>query len=79
MEPVGEQPTSAEPKSNGALVGAIIIIIILIVGGIYLWQSGVKEAAAPANVSEDFGTSDNPDVLEQDLESLDLDSLDEGL
>ena len=28
-----------EKKSNGALVGLVVIIIILIVGGIYIWQS----------------------------------------
>ena len=30
-----------EKKSNGALVGLVIIIIILIVGGIYIWQSSL--------------------------------------
>jgi hypothetical protein len=33
----------SEKKSNGALVGSIIIIIILVIGGIYIWQSKVKE------------------------------------
>ena len=31
-----------EKKSNGALVGSIIIILILVIGGIYIWQSKVK-------------------------------------
>jgi len=26
-------------KSNGALIGAVIVILILVLGGIYLWQS----------------------------------------
>jgi predicted cupin superfamily sugar epimerase len=34
-----------EKKSNGALIGSIIIIIILIVGGIYVWQSKVEPAS----------------------------------
>jgi heme/copper-type cytochrome/quinol oxidase subunit 4 len=32
----------SEKKSNGALVGSIIIIIILVIGGIYMWQSKIK-------------------------------------
>ncbi len=32
-----------EKKSHGALIGSIIIIIILIIGGIYVWQSKIKE------------------------------------
>lgn len=32
-----------EKKSYGALIGSIIIIIILIIGGIYIWQTKVKE------------------------------------
>ncbi|HNW71352.1 MAG TPA: hypothetical protein PKZ36_01425 [Candidatus Paceibacterota bacterium] len=32
-----------EKKSHGALIGSIIIIVILIIGGIYIWQSKVKE------------------------------------
>ncbi|MFA5932155.1 MAG: hypothetical protein WC793_02150 [Candidatus Paceibacterota bacterium] len=31
-----------EKKSNGALVGLIVIVVILILGGIYIWQSKVK-------------------------------------
>lgn len=33
-----------EKKSNGALVGSIVIIIILIIGGIYIWQTKVQKA-----------------------------------
>ena len=58
-----------QKKSNGALIGSIIIIIILIAGGIYIWQSKVQkviddkiqsENVAPAN---DEGLND----LEQDI------------
>lgn len=31
-----------EKKSNGALVGLVVIVVILILGGIYIWQSKVK-------------------------------------
>ena len=30
-------------KKHGALIGSIIIIVILIIGGIYVWQTKVKE------------------------------------
>jgi len=33
-----------EKKSNGAFVGLIIIIIILVVGGVYIWLSNKKAA-----------------------------------
>lgn len=59
-----------EKKSNGALIGSIIIIIVIIIGGIYVWQSKVKtysleiEDVVPAD-------TDKLNVLEQDLDTLD--------
>ena len=32
-----------EKKSHGALIGAIIVIVILIIGGLYVWQTKVKQ------------------------------------
>ncbi len=32
-----------DKKTYGALIGSIIIIVILIIGGIYVWQTKVKE------------------------------------
>ncbi|MDQ3076379.1 MAG: hypothetical protein M3Q34_04625 [bacterium] len=32
------EPTT-DKKSNGALIGAIVVILILVLGGFYLWQS----------------------------------------
>ena len=34
-----------EKKSHGALIGSIIIIVILLVGGMYVWQSKMKRDA----------------------------------
>lgn len=31
-----------ERKTSGAFFGLIIIIIILVIGGIYIWQSQIK-------------------------------------
>ena len=57
-----------EKKSNGALIGSIIIIIILIAGGIYVWQSKVnslpEESVTPADTAE-------LDSLEQELNTVD--------
>lgn len=69
-----------EKKSNGALVGLIIIVIILVVGGFYLWKVGSKEVTPPAENPTDIGgTSEDTLNIETDLNSIDLDSLDEGL
>ena len=58
-------------KSNGALIGSVIIIVILIIGGIYLWQKTVKEKPAPP--------SDDLADLEANLNAVDLESLDEEI
>ena len=60
-----------EKKSNGALVGLIVIVIILIIGGIYIWQLN-KNAVNPigeSQVSEQDSSELN--TLEQDLETTD--------
>jgi uncharacterized protein YpmB len=64
-----------EKKSHGALIGSIIIIIILIIGGIYIWQSKVKKAAekvpeAPVPITSE-NTTDELNTLDQDINSLD--------
>ena len=66
-----------EQKSNGALIGSVIIIIILIIGGIYLWRNTLKDDASSLPTIEDEG--DTAAALEAELENLDLDSLDEGI
>jgi len=60
-----------EKKSNGALVGLIIIIIILIVGGIYIWQSSkdTLESTQPEVITEE--DSIILDTLDQDLTDID--------
>jgi len=65
-----------EKKSNGALIGSIIIIIILIVGGIYIWQSKVKNVLEEKSVqSENVTPMDASalNALEQDLNTTDAD------
>jgi uncharacterized protein HemX len=64
-----------EKKSNGALVGLVIILIILIIGGIYIWQSKVKNAleGQQNNQAENLAPADSNelDALEQELNSTD--------
>jgi len=60
-----------EQKSNGALIGLIVIIVILIVGGVYLWKTSLKE-----NAQEDpYNTAE----MEANLDSIELESLDEDI
>lgn len=61
-------------KTNGALVGSVIIIVILILGGIYLLKNSLKEESAPQ--------SENPEAysdIETELNTMDLESLDKEI
>lgn len=65
-----------EKKSNGALVGLIVIVIILVVGGIYIWRN--KNAAEKTNGMAVPGAvtnqdSDEVNTLEKDLEAENAD------
>jgi len=64
-----------EKKSNGALVGLVVIVIILVIGGIYLWQSN-KDALndkSPDTGSVTINDSTELDSLEQESASTDID------
>ena len=61
-------------KSNGALIGSIIIIIILVLGGIYLLKNNMKEAPAPEQESSDMYSE-----IETELNTMDLETLDEEI
>jgi uncharacterized protein HemX len=60
-----------EKKSNGAFIGLAIIVIILIIGGIYAWQSKVNLEKQNETLSvEDENTVE---TLDQDLNTLETD------
>jgi len=61
-----------DKKSNGALVGIIIIVIILILGGIYMWNSKKANEAVPVN-SELNETENGAAVIQADLELIGTD------
>jgi len=65
-----------EKKSHGALIGSIIIIIILIIGGLYIFQSKVKtntntNQLPPETPTPIETTEGELNTLEQDLNSID--------
>lgn len=61
-----------EEKSNGTLIGAIVIIIILIIGGIYTWQSKAKVLLEEKQDQVNLETNlTDLDTLEQDLGEID--------
>ena len=65
-----------EKKTNGALVGLIIIVIILIVGGIYVWQTKNKGVTDGTDTNTQAVTPEDSselDTLEQDLNTVDID------
>ena len=45
-----------EKKPNGALFGSIVIIIILIIGGIYIFYAKLQEMKNTPNVDQNVGT-----------------------
>ena len=73
-----ENNMEPEKKSNGALIGSIIIIIILIVGGIYIWQSKVQKALEEKNAQTETAAptdadAEELDVLDNDINGADID------
>jgi predicted RNase H-related nuclease YkuK (DUF458 family) len=76
MEPTMEM----EKKSNGAFIGSIIVIIILVLGGIYLWTSKVKDNqnTGSQTILEDTDTTaaesyDDLSGIEEELDSTEID------
>lgn len=68
-----------EQKSNGALIGSFIIVIILIIGGLYFWQTTVKEKIAPVNSNTNINEPDSTVNIEKDLNNINLNNLDKAI
>jgi flagellar basal body-associated protein FliL len=62
-----------EKKSNGALIGLVIIVIVLVLGGIYIWMSNKNAADAVPVQSQNTTDEDSAalDALEQELNETD--------
>jgi type VI protein secretion system component VasK len=64
-----------EKKSYGALIGAIIIIVILIIGGIYFWQARIKSIELQKQMQAEAIRAlqeEELDILQNDLNNTDI-------
>jgi uncharacterized protein HemX len=64
-----------DKKTHGALIGSIIIIFILVIGGIYIWQSKVKNAIEQKKLAEQKQTT----LIENSKTSAELNSLEQEI
>lgn len=64
---------NVDKKSNGAFIGAIIVIIILVLGGLYVWQNQNKENTEPKNKVGEENTDQSSAVINayNELEAFD--------
>ena len=73
-----------ENKSNNALIGSIVIVIIIVIGGIYLWKTSIKKqdsmpASQNSQVNQAESQSTDASNIEKDLNNVDVNNLDQGL
>jgi len=64
-----------EKKSNGAMVGLVIIIIILILGGLYMWKANSSknvELDGTGNTTVTESDTNELGSLEADLQQADV-------
>jgi len=65
-----------EQKSNGALTGLVVIVIILIIGGIYLWKSGMSSKQEAENPP---ATDNSANSIDAELNGIDVEGVDSGI
>ena len=77
----------APKKQYGPLIGIIIIVVLLAIGGLYLWGMQLMKgdemmpAAESDQVTEDlrnYNSSDDINAIEADLNATSIDNLDSG-
>ncbi|MDO8183578.1 MAG: hypothetical protein Q7T49_01150 [bacterium] len=78
-----------ERESKGPVVGIVVIIVLLILGGVYLWQSKSVELPVDngtANTGDELtnqlatqGSSIDPQDITADVGATNLDGLDKEL
>ena len=80
-------PGSPEKKSMGPLIAVIVILALIIIGGLYFLKArSSQNAYVPVETTEDSvtaslnqqGTTDNLSSIEADLNTTNLDNLDQG-
>src|SRR3990167_8555289 len=84
-------PVNSAPimeKSNGSIgpiIGAIIILAVIVLGGLYFWDQRQERDANDAETAQVLesintqGSADDTSSIENDLNSTDIDSLDAEL
>lgn len=74
-------PMPEKPKTDGgvgALIGSIIVIVLLIIGTIYLWNTKISERVNPTNentpkTETPLSESNEVNALENDLNQTIID------
>ena len=82
-----EPQTTPEEKSWGPIIGSIIIVVIIVAGGIYIWGSRLAPLPSESANTPDAETealklqssSDDLNSISRDLNATNLDSLDKGV
>ncbi len=54
---------NVDKKSNGAFIGAVIVIIILVLGGLYVWKNQKIENTLPTNEVGEENTDQSSAVI----------------
>lgn len=62
-----------QKKSNGTLVGSIIIIIILIIGGYFVWRANVKKALDEKKIQSEDTDATQLNTLENAINETNVD------
>ena len=88
-EPMGKTPQAPQEKAVGPIVGAVIIVVVLVLGGLYFWGQKIAQEGAPQTADEILeapdetlesleqqGTSDEIPDIEADLNATNLEELD---
>jgi len=90
MEQDIENALERKPQTEsriGPIIGSVIIIALIVLGGLYYWNSilDYQTEKASNNVLEEvteeapLNTSDTIESIEDDLDNTDLDDLDQTL
>ena len=65
-----------DKNSNGAIVGLIIILIVLIIGGVYIWQTHEKKVK---EIEQQNAALSAADAAALDSLGLDVGTVDSGV
>jgi cell division protein FtsL len=69
-----------EKKSHGALIGSIIVVVLLIIGGIYVWQTKIKETQLlNQKIQEEISKINEENINELDSLEVEISSIETEL